>query len=134
MPTLRPENLKSLADRTSEEQRKIATLGGIRSGEVRREKARMSAMWANWLSEEHGITIDGKMQKLSGKALLERITTKILIEGSPTSVAMMRLMLDATEGAKSRLSGPDGDDLFKAFDSKPEAELRAIAGIPELEL
>jgi hypothetical protein len=129
-----PENLIPQNQRTKSEQREVSILGGIRSGEVRREKARMSAMWANWLSEEHGITIDGEMRKLSGKALLERITTKILIEGSPTSVAMMRLMLDATEGAKSRLSGPDGDDLFKAFDSKPEAELRAIAGVPELEL
>lgn len=31
-------NLVSLADRTTEEQRKIARMGGIRSGEVRRER------------------------------------------------------------------------------------------------
>lgn len=32
------ENLVSLADRTTEEQREIARRGGIRSGEVRRER------------------------------------------------------------------------------------------------
>ena len=32
------DNLKSLADRTTEEQRIIAKSGGIKSGEVRREK------------------------------------------------------------------------------------------------
>jgi ribonuclease D len=35
------ENLISLADRTTEEQREIARMGGIRSGEVRRERKRL---------------------------------------------------------------------------------------------
>lgn len=34
-------NLVSLADRTTEEQREIARMGGIRSGEVRRERKRL---------------------------------------------------------------------------------------------
>ena len=35
------DNLVSLADRTTEEQREIARMGGIASGEARREKATM---------------------------------------------------------------------------------------------
>lgn len=35
---MNPENLISLADRTTDEQREIARMGGIRSGEVRRER------------------------------------------------------------------------------------------------
>ena len=35
------ENLVSLADRTKDEQREIARMGGVRSGEVRREKKRL---------------------------------------------------------------------------------------------
>ena len=35
---MNPENLVSLADRTTEEQREIARMGGVRSGEVRRER------------------------------------------------------------------------------------------------
>lgn len=38
---MNPENLVSLADRTTEEQREIARMGGIRSGEVRRERKAM---------------------------------------------------------------------------------------------
>ncbi len=38
MNTGNKENLKSLADRTTEEQREIATMGGKASGEARRKK------------------------------------------------------------------------------------------------
>lgn len=45
------ENLIPLNERTKEEQRVIATQGGIRSGEVRREKATMKATLEMLLNE-----------------------------------------------------------------------------------
>lgn len=41
MPKNNKDNLKSLAERTTKEQREIATMGGIASGEARREKKRL---------------------------------------------------------------------------------------------
>lgn len=45
------QNLIPMNERTKEEQKKIATMGGIRSGEVRREKASMLTTLAKLLDE-----------------------------------------------------------------------------------
>lgn len=52
------ENLIPMNERTKEEQKRIATMGGIRSGEVRREKATMKATLEKLLDEKNnkGIT------------------------------------------------------------------------------
>ena len=47
------ENLVSLADRTTEEQREIARKGGIASGVSRREKATMKAALEMLLDEKY---------------------------------------------------------------------------------
>ena len=47
------ENLKSLADRTTEEQREIARKGGIASGEVRRKKKRFKELFEMVLDEKN---------------------------------------------------------------------------------
>ena len=45
------ENLIPMSERTKEEQKKIAKMGGIRSGEVRKEKATMKATLEMLLNE-----------------------------------------------------------------------------------
>ena len=45
------DNLIPMNERTKEEQKRIATMGGIRSGEVRREKATMKATLEMLLNE-----------------------------------------------------------------------------------
>ena len=45
------ENLIPMNERTKEEQKRIATMGGIRSGEVRKEKAIMKATLEMLLEE-----------------------------------------------------------------------------------
>lgn len=47
------ENLIPFTERTEEEQREIARQGGIRSGEVRREKATMKATLEMLLDEKY---------------------------------------------------------------------------------
>lgn len=47
------ENLIPFNERTEEEQRKLARQGGIRSGEVRREKATMKATLEMLLDEKY---------------------------------------------------------------------------------
>lgn len=46
------ENLIPMNERTKEEQKRIATMGGIRSGEVRKEKAIMKATLEMLLEEK----------------------------------------------------------------------------------
>lgn len=66
------ENLVSLADRTTEEQRAIAKKGGIASGEARRQKATMKKTLEMLLEEEN---------KKSGKTYRE-LATLGLIQGA----------------------------------------------------
>jgi flagellar motor component MotA len=47
------ENLKSLADRTTEEQREIAIKGGKASGEARRKKKRFKELFEIALNQEN---------------------------------------------------------------------------------
>ena len=47
------DNLVSLADRTTEEQREIARMGGIASGKVRQEKATMKKTLEMLLDEKN---------------------------------------------------------------------------------
>jgi len=46
------ENLVSLADRTTEEQREIATKGGIKSGQVRAERKKFKELFENYLEKK----------------------------------------------------------------------------------
>jgi hypothetical protein len=65
------DNLIPFTERTEEEQREIARLGGIRSGEVRREKATMKATLQMLLDEKNN----------KGKTYRE-LTTLGLIKGA----------------------------------------------------
>jgi len=75
-------------------------------------KAKVSSIMANLLMQEHDIEIDGvSMGKMSGEKLLGEVAVRIIAKGDNTSVAMMRLILDATEGSKSQLTGDGGAPL-----------------------
>ena len=65
------DNLVSLADRTKEEQREIARMGGIASGKVRQEKATMKKTLEMLLNEKNN----------KGKTYRE-LTTLGLIKGA----------------------------------------------------
>ena len=106
-----PENLVSLADRTTEEQREIARLGGIASGEVRKEKKLMSQIMAEYLQKQHevvlrddtGAVID--REKLSAQELIERTITAVIARDDSASVQMMKAIGELTEGKTVKLSG-----------------------------
>lgn len=70
------ENLIPMNERTKEEQKKIATMGGIRSGEVRREKATFKKTLEMLLDEKNSkgktyrelITLGQIKSAIDGKA------------------------------------------------------------------
>lgn len=96
----RTENLVPTNLRTKEEARELGAKGGKASGEARRKKAQMSEMFGRWLAEEHKIKLDGKEQMVTGLRLIELVNLKIIMKGDSTSVALQKLMLEATEGTK----------------------------------
>lgn len=85
------ENLISLADRTTEEQREIARMGGIRSGEVRRERKRLREC----LSVALGMTCEVEGEEYTNAEL---VAASMVNEAKGGNVRAATLLLDYTEG------------------------------------
>lgn len=102
-PTVK--NLIPQNKRTKAEQSKIAKLGGIASGEARREKKRVSQIYADVLAAEHNVEFDGKMKKLSGEKLLQEVIARVLARTDAASVSMLKEIREATEGSQINVSG-----------------------------
>ena len=104
------ENLIPQNRRTKEEQRNIATKGGIKSGEVRREKKLVSQILAGYLMKEHTVELrddDGKLissEKLSADELIERTVTAVLSRGDSASKGMIDSLAAITEGSNINLN------------------------------
>lgn len=93
------DNLKPF--QSVDEAKESGKKGGIRSGEVRREKKLMSQIYAEFLIKEHDIIgKDGIKKKLTGQALMNSVASKVLSRGDSASVSMMREIREATEGSK----------------------------------
>ena len=98
----RAENLVPL---TTEKAREIGRKGGQRSGEVKREKKRMSQIYGEFLAGTHEVEIDGDKVKLEGEKLVAYVMSQVLSRGDSSSVSMLKEIREATEGAKLELSG-----------------------------
>lgn len=121
------DNLKSLADRTTEEQRKIAIEGGKASGKARRKKKFMSEIYANFLMKEHDIVLeDGTKKKISGEKLLDTVMEKVVTRGDSASVRMMKEMREATEGSKMTLDSRDYTEQLEKIKELTEKHIKRI--------
>ena len=105
MPDIRLENLIPNEQRTPEERRKNARKAGVASGKARREKKRMSQIYADFLTSKHKITIDDIDKELEGVALLTEVMKKVLSRGDSASVSLLKELREATEGSKVAMSG-----------------------------
>lgn len=113
-----PENLVSLGERTTKEQRKIATMGGIASGEARRNKKTYTDA-VKWLTNA-----DIKITKGKIKETLEAngISTKGL---DPTQLATLGLWLGAVYGNAQNfktLMETNGENIEEENTYMPEIE------------
>ena len=101
----RKENLVPL---TTEKAREIGALGGKRSGEVKREKKRMSQIYADFLMGKHKVTINDTECELEGAELLAEVMKIVLSRGDSASVSLLKELREATEGSKLQLTGEEG--------------------------
>ncbi len=94
-PRGRVENLRPA--RTKEVAQARGKLGGIKSGEAKREKKLLSQMYAEIIAK--GFMVDG--QRIS----LDQVTSSIMARGDSASVSMLKEMREATEGNKVKVEG-----------------------------
>ena len=105
MPRGNPSKLIPQNKRTKEEQSEIARKGGIASGKARREKKRMSDIYADLLADKYEVTINGEKVKIDGSKLMQTVARDILMRKDSSSVSLMKEIREATEGNKVNLSG-----------------------------
>lgn len=104
------QNLRPV--KSKKEARERGRNGGIRSGEVKREKKLLSQMYAEFLAREHDVVISGQKQKVSGQKLVDSVISKVLAKGDSPSVSMLKELREATEGSKMALMNPDGSEIL----------------------
>lgn len=129
MPRIpRPENLRPLNTKTKEEQREICRKGGIKSGQVKREKKLMSMLYAELLSEKYKVTDeDGNVVTVDGDKYMKDVVVKVLGRADSSSVSMMKEIREATEGSNVNLKGIIADvDTSKLSKEKQETLLDAV--------
>ena len=105
MPRGNPSKLIPLNRRTKEEQSEIAKKGGIASGKARREKKRMSDIYADLLADKYEVVINGEKVKIDGSKLMQTVARDILMRKDSSSVSLMKEIREATEGQNVNLSG-----------------------------
>ena len=101
---LRPRKL------TTEEATKIGREGGKASVESKRKRKLMSQIYGAFLAERFAIKIDGRDEKITGEALVNRVVKQVLINGGPSAVTLMKEIREATEGSHVKVEAHvDGD-------------------------
>lgn len=113
-----PEKLIPTNKRTKKEASDLGRLGGIRSGEVRREKKRMSQIYADFLAAEHEIDIDDVRVKLEGPKLLAHVMKQVLARGDSSSVSLMKEIREATEGSNLNITNDLPQVIMQGPDEK----------------
>ena len=120
-----PENLKNGVKnlkpfRDSETAKASGKRGGIKSGEVKREKKRMSELYADFLSGTYSVEKDEQLVKLTGEQLVNETIKRVFCKGDSSSVSMMKEIREATEGNKLAITGENGKPVQFAFVDPPE--------------
>jgi len=108
MPRGNPDKLIPASKRSKQEASELGKKGGIRSGEVRREKKFMSQIYGEMLADTYSVKIDGETKTIEGTALVKAIARDVLMRRDSSSVSMMKEIREATEGNKVKLSGETG--------------------------
>ena len=110
-----PQNLKPI--QSVNEAREKGRAGGIKSGQVRREKKLLSQIYVDMLMKKHKV---GK-EEIEGEVLLEKVALKVLGRGDSASVSMLKEIREATEGQKLKV---DSDVNINYDDENVKAILR----------
>lgn len=110
----RPENLVTPS---TEKAREIGRKGGIKSGQVRREKKMLSEIYGEILAELYKVddTDDGKIT-------IDKIAMAVLSRADSASVALLKEMREATEGNKLAITGEIKESKFEYVDPPKQIE------------
>jgi len=117
------ENLIPITERSTEIQREIRSLGGIKSGESKREKKLMSQIYSEFLISKFNVKTEGKEREVTGSDLVDEVMKKVLKKGGSPAVSMMKEIREATEGSKTQVDLSGGLDITSLTPEERKAKL-----------
>lgn len=97
--TGRVENLDPA--RSKEVARERGANGGRKSGESKRERKRLSQIYADFLEKKFGAEFEGK----TGAQMAEDFIAGLIYKKHPAAIAMLKELREGTEGSKVEHSG-----------------------------
>jgi hypothetical protein len=100
MPGGKPENLIPMNQRTEEEQKKIASMGGKASQEVQREKKKISQIYADFLVKKYKLTTG---EEMTGAEMADRLISNEIreaTEGNKVDITVNHDLLNAIKELK----------------------------------
>ena len=98
-------NEKNLKPCTPENARERQLKSAQKRKENNERKKLLSEMYAEFLSDEYKVRMDGKEIKISGTDYIKTIIKAVVSRGDSSSVAMLKEIREATEGQKINLEG-----------------------------
>ena len=98
----RVENLRPA--KTTEVAKARGKLGGIKSGDAKREKKLMSQIYGEFLADR--FKVDGK--EATGADIISKVVKTVLNKGGAPAVSLMKEIREATEGSKTKMVGENG--------------------------
>ena len=104
--------------RDSETAKARGKLGGIRSGEVKRERKFISAIYAEVLAKRLTVDTEAGTLDMTGEELVAHAVKTALATGGSPAVAMMKEIREATEGTKALMTIDNEIDIRLKFDPK----------------
>jgi histidinol phosphatase-like PHP family hydrolase len=110
------KNVKPIRDTETAKAR--GKLGGIKSGESKRERKFISAIYADVLAKKLAVTIGEDAQTMTGIELVEHAVKTALAAGGSPAVSMMKEIREATEGTKAMMTVDNVIEIKHTFDPK----------------
>lgn len=108
------EHLKPQSMRTKEEQREIARKGGVKSGEIRREKKRFKELFLSLLEDDCKADKNKpKKERRTNKELFVMRMMKQAIDGDLNSQKYIIEMIGEAPSKKVEVTGANGSPLIE---------------------
>lgn len=110
---LRPKKISS-----TEEAKRLGSIGGKNSVRARREKKLLTQVYGDYLAKKFDVKTGTGDKKLDGEEFVHMIVTKVLTSGGSAAVSMLKEIREATQGNKVDFVNEAGaEEMLEYFDS-----------------
>ena len=111
------ENLRPKKISSTEEAKRLGSIGGKNSVKSRRKKKLMTNVYGDYLAKKFDVKLGGGEKKVDGEEFVHMVVTKVLTAGGSAAVSMLKEIREATQGSKVDFVNDAGaEEMLEYFD------------------